>query len=118
MRLLCLDCREATVWNEGDSGLSGCPACGATGVPADLDDTVTVTLTTHELRVLTIWASNWAEHISTSCPQAPAQIRGILDEIGKSTAAALSLSQEIADLRADPAVSHVVVYRDGEPTDL
>lgn len=118
MRLLCLDCRGETEWNEADPDLSGCPHCASTAVPADLDDTVTPTITVHELRVLTIWASNWAQHIAEKCPNAPKQIRGILDELGKSTAAALSLSQELADLRANPAVGNVVVYRDGEPTDL
>lgn len=38
----------------------GCPICGCTGVPADMADAVTVTLTVHELRVLTMWAEFYA----------------------------------------------------------
>lgn len=94
-RLLCVPCRNV-VEVTPDHRLTACPSCGSTGVPADADDTVTLTITTHELRILTIWASNWAAQDAVMAPV----VRGILDGLAQYTAAALSLSQEIADLRA------------------
>ncbi|MFJ5532465.1 hypothetical protein [Streptomyces sp. NPDC093261] len=118
-RLLCLHCRNVTEVDPDGEPLRCCPGCQSTGVPADADDTVTLTLTTHELRVLTIWASNWAEAIKHDSPDAPTVIYGILDEAGRTTSAALSMRQEIADLRAMPGVGEVTVYRsDGTVTDL
>lgn len=119
MRLLCLHCRTITTASEDSPPLSGCPGCGSTAVPADADDTVTITLTTQELRVLTIWASNYAEAIKAqpNCAEAPKVVTGILDEIGRYTALPLSMRQEIADLRAE--FGEVAVYRqDGTPTDI
>ncbi len=119
LRLLCLHCRElADV--DPDAVQRGCPSCGNTGTPADLDDTVTLTITTHELRVLTIWASNYAESIKEQpgCEDSPKVVHGILDGIGQYTAAPLSLRQEISDVRAAFPCSQVAVYRDGETTDI
>jgi hypothetical protein len=42
-------------------GAKACPACGATGVPSAIADDVTIKINWHELRILGIWASNWAE---------------------------------------------------------
>jgi DNA-directed RNA polymerase subunit RPC12/RpoP len=116
--LLCLYCR-AVILVDPETPLSACPKCGSRNVPADLADTVTVTITTHELRVLTMWASNWADHIKDmpNCDHAPKVITGILDEIGKATSAPLSMRQEIADLRAE--FGEVRVYgADGTERDL
>lgn len=38
----------------------GCPKCGSTGVPCAIKDDVTVRINWHELRILGIWADNWA----------------------------------------------------------
>ena len=121
MRLLCLACRDISeVLSDGeDPGLAACPACGNTKVPADADDTVTITLTTHELRVLAIWASNWATAIKDhpSCEDSPQVIQGILDHLALYTSAALSMHQEIADLREQ--FGKVTVYNaDGTVSDI
>ena len=42
---------------------TACPACGDTGIPAAIKDDVTVKINWHELRILTIWAENWAKKI-------------------------------------------------------
>lgn len=117
-RLLCLHCR-AVILVRPETPLSACPKCQSRSVPADLADTTTITLTTHELRILTIWASNWAHSIKDApgCTDSPKVIAGILDEIGKTTSAALSLGQEIADLRAEFGDVRVV-RGDGTETDL
>lgn len=95
-----------------------CPGCGARGVPADTEDTVTVTLTKHELRILTIWAGNWADLHGTALPSMPAVIQGIVDELGKSTDVAMSLSQEISDLRAAFPKADVRMFGGGRETEL
>lgn len=120
MRLLCCHCREVTETVPDAEPLAGCPHCGSTGVPADADDTVTVTTTAHELRVLCIWASNYAEGIKDlpGCSESPRVVYGILDHLGTQTAVALSMRQEMADLRSMPGVSNVRVYRNSEETDL
>jgi len=117
IRLLCLRCR-ATLELPRDHDLTACPECGSHGVPADLDDTAAVTLTTHELRILTMWASNWAQSIADKprCEDSPQVIQGILDHLGQQTAAPLSLAQELADLRAAFPESDVTVHRDGKTT--
>lgn len=55
--LLCLACRATSLAN---LSVLGCPHCGDTGVPADVRDKATITLTVHEWRCLFIWASNHA----------------------------------------------------------
>jgi hypothetical protein len=42
------------------AGARGCPNCGATSVPMAIAQDVTVKVNWHELRVLGIWANNWA----------------------------------------------------------
>jgi hypothetical protein len=100
-----------------DETLRACPACGdSEHPPADLSDTVTVTLTTHELRILTIWAENWARQCGESAVKA---MGVILLRLATQTDAALTLSQEIADVRAAFPDSEVSVLRaDGTETDL
>lgn len=108
-RLLCLHCGA-----ESESGpeqpQAACPACGDTEhIPADLDDTVNLTITRHELRVLTMWADNWARMHGESCHPA---MRTILDRIGTQTDTPLTMGQEIADLRAHFGNDNVRVIRD------
>jgi hypothetical protein len=122
--LLCLACGvESVVEADPDKGVytvnhvsvHGCPACGDVGVPADLDDAVDVHITKHELRILTIWATNYAQ----SLPEMSRAVRIITDRLGTQTDVALTLSQEIADLRASLPEATVEVYdSEGRPTDL
>lgn len=56
---LCLRCRRSFTEQEV-AGTTTCPGCGDKGVPADPRKTVTITLTTHEWRILCIWAHRWA----------------------------------------------------------
>ncbi|MFF8406886.1 hypothetical protein ACF06P_35325 [Streptomyces sp. NPDC015684] len=120
VRLLCCHCRAITEVDREGEPLTSCPNCGSTAVPADANDTVTVTLTKHELRILGIWASNYAESIKDrpGGEDSPRVIYGILDHLGTQTDVALSLRQELADLRAALPNSSVTVYRNGEETDL
>lgn len=121
MRLLCCHCREITEVDLEGSALTACPHCGSTSAPADADDLATVTLTKHELRILCIWASNYAENIKghPGCGDSPKVVYGILDHLGTQTDVALSMRQELADVRAAFPDSAVTVRRaDGTETDL
>lgn len=115
MKLLCMDC-GSEIDPEGRK-LICCPECGSQSIPADLDDSVTITITNHELRILTMWASNWARARSTAELDLTKPISVILGRLGTQTTAALSLSQEIADVRAAFPESEVKVY-DGTGKEL
>ncbi len=120
MRLLCLHCREISDVEQTETE-SCCPVCGDVNIPAYADDTVTLTLTTHELRILTMWAANWAAKIDTTPDayyDAAHVITGICDHLAQYTDAPLTLTQEFADLRATFPDATVTVYRDGQETDL
>jgi hypothetical protein len=102
-RLLCVRCREITTGTPEElATLTCCPGCGSLGSPADLDNTVTPTITVHELRILTIWASNWENHMRKEygSSETRSAIAGICSGLAQFTDAPLSISQEIADLRA------------------
>lgn len=45
-------------------GAQACPACGSTGVPCDIREDVAVSINWHELRILGIWATNYAATLS------------------------------------------------------
>lgn len=51
-------------------GLNCCPNCGATGVPCSDAEQVIVSVNTHELRILCIWAENWANTHKDVCVDA------------------------------------------------
>src|SRR5262245_13890414 len=52
-------CTECSGVIETFEGLSSCPHCGTKGLPCSNDKQVTVSINTHELRLLCIWAENW-----------------------------------------------------------
>lgn len=55
----CVDC-GGRFTEEQIEGASCCPGCGSAGVPCSPNDDVQVAINWHELRVLTIWAENYA----------------------------------------------------------
>ncbi len=63
---LCLRCsaninpQDPRLFDEEHPFYGGCPECGETGIPADLDDSVNIKITWHELRVIVMWAERWA----------------------------------------------------------
>jgi hypothetical protein len=79
-------------------------------IPANLDDSVMIHISTHELRILTMWADNWARYIADRSPDAPKVVRLILDRLATQTSAALTLGQEIADVRAEFPEGQVRIY--------
>lgn len=98
--LLCLHCGTET---EARDDLVACPRCGdSQHTPANLDDSVTIHISTHELRVLTMWATNWAGRIESRHPGSVAAVSTIIDRLTPqvTSAVALTLTQEIADIAA------------------
>lgn len=103
INILCLACGEPS-FIEPDADIQACPHCGDTGLPADLDDTVTVTLTAHELRVLTFWSEAFSKdlikHGYDPEQRTKKVLKTIVDRLSMQTDVALSQRQEMADLRA------------------
>jgi DNA-directed RNA polymerase subunit RPC12/RpoP len=57
--LRCTNCALELAEDETE-GLERCPRCGSQGVPMLVADDVTVEVNWHELRILCMWAENWA----------------------------------------------------------
>lgn len=108
--LLCLVCGHEAHLQAGQE-VEACPTCGdRLGTPADLDKTLTIRITEHELRVLTMWADNYARSINYQFVT-----RNILDRLATQTSISLSWSQEIADLRAALPEAEVKIFdKDGK----
>jgi hypothetical protein len=87
-------------------GALACPKCGDTGNPCDPNEDVSVTVNWHELRILGIWAENFANACQTRNPNGdgeahPRTVHAITRRLqrqfpGKT---ALTLSGEIAQIK-------------------
>lgn len=55
-------CTDCYTTHADELQLSCCPTCGTTSLPSDTKDDVTLAINWHELRILTIWATNYAKH--------------------------------------------------------
>lgn len=56
-------------------GATCCPRCGDGGVPCDAAKDLTVRVNWLELRILGIWAENWAQHCQRTAPNDPGGAR-------------------------------------------
>jgi hypothetical protein len=61
MTTRCTDCATEFT-DEQVKGATCCPACGTKGLPCSISQDTTININWHELRILTIWATNWAEN--------------------------------------------------------
>jgi len=59
-QIRCVDCYKEFSRLEIE-GAKACPACGSKGVPMLISQDVTIRINWHELRILAIWASRWAD---------------------------------------------------------
>jgi predicted nucleic acid-binding Zn-ribbon protein len=107
----CLACREEFSEEEIER-VSSCPKCGSKGVPCDPRKDTTIRINPHELRVLTIWASNWADkHCDASATRS---LKGILGAIHQQLPdVSLTMREEFLDL-AKVTGSDVTVIQGGE----
>lgn len=97
-------------------GASACPACGSRGVPMAIANDKDIRINTHELRILTIWAHNWAEQCdrqegNSNCVKA---LGGILNRLRvQLPGVRFSVIDEAQGL-ADHLGSEVKAHADGE----
>ena len=64
----CIIC--ASEFTDAESeGVISCPSCQTTSIPCLISDDVEIKINWHELRVLTIWAENWAKQIDKKKPE-------------------------------------------------
>lgn len=94
----------------------GCPECGSQGLPCDTKKDVTVEVNWHELRILVIWAENWAQHharkkTDNSSERMPATVTAIARRLQGQhpTLGHLTLSGELASLPSDLAKAGIEV---------
>jgi hypothetical protein len=101
----CMVCRseftEAQI-----KGATCCPACGSHSVPMTSKEDVTIAINWHELRVLTIWAENYANSIKSDPSNAndPVQtVFGIAKRLQDQHPflIPLTLSAEVAMIKRD-----------------
>lgn len=104
MSYLCLNCQIVSE----PGPYKSCPNCGDTGIPANTEITVTITLTFHELRILTMWAEFYStRNPSITSPkreQMQRVVYGITDRLLPQLpvgAAPLTFQGELADLNAE-----------------
>lgn len=104
MNLLCLVCGEPSYVTEAPDA---CPHCGDIGTPADLDNTATVTLTKHELRILTFWADAYARLYQRMgmdpTGRMSSTLKTVFDRLSMQTDTSLSFMQDMADVRSSMA---------------
>ena len=75
----CTDCGARITRKESGEGLNCCPRCKSNGVPCDPANDLTVEVNWHELRILGIWASNWAAKVCDG--DAERTVRSILSRL-------------------------------------
>ena len=105
----CLICNEEFSEQELE-GFDRCPQCGCTGIPASPKEDVTIKINWHELRILTIWAENWANKIDKDCESKPAlTIVCIARRIQKQhpDKTPLTLAGEIEELKKDGTLKNI-----------
>lgn len=99
---LCVICRNQFT-DEQIKSAKICPICSENSVPADPRVRVKLDITKHELRILTIWASNHANEIDlrAGIKQGPKLIAGIIHGIREQVpdVGPLTLDEEIGMLR-------------------
>lgn len=124
-RLRCTDCRAELSYNDLQVGGNCCPKCGSVSVPMNLWDDVEIKINVHELRILSIWAFNYARKVDDESaddpnhPSARRTIKAILASIHPQLEAVgrdrpLTLEEELQELRNFPGIEGAEMYCDGK----
>jgi hypothetical protein len=97
----CLIC-DSTFTKKEIEGKSCCPNCKCKDVPCSISQDIEIKINWHELRILTIWASNWA---IKECPSESDSVRclnKIIDRLNKQrpnlTFGALTIKDEVKEM--------------------
>lgn len=94
-------------------GVGCCPKCGSTGTPCDIKDDVTIRVNWHELRIIGMWADNWAS--TPNFPESSKRVvAAILARLEKQypDKTPLTLAGEVRQLQTEYPTMELV--RDGE----
>lgn len=111
----CTSCgAEFSLDSLGD--VEGCPTCGTQGVPMRIEDDVTITINTHELRILCMWADNYIREIDAKHDdnQGVRAVEGIVYRLNKQLPGVpLTMDAEFQQL-ADTEGTEVTVEHRGK----
>lgn len=80
------------------TGATSCPSCGTKGVPCSIEQDLDLRINWHELRILCIWASNYAQSLGDEHKLSLNAIIGRLEPQRKEGWPALTLLGEIREL--------------------
>ena len=96
----CVDCRAEFTKDE-IANANACPRCGTKRLPALITDDLSMQINLHELRILIIWASNWARGIKDDASGAQKTIRAICAALKKQLpeGTCLTMEDEMAALQ-------------------
>jgi len=113
----CTAC-SAEFSDEEIAGCSACPTCSNPGIPCAIDQDVTVNINWHELRILGMWASFWADTKAFDNERGQHSRRTLKAILARLQAqhpdkAALSLSGEVKQL-ANMTGGTVEIHADGK----
>lgn len=116
----CLACR-AEFTNKEIEGKVACPACQSKSVPCDINMDVHIKINVHELRVLGIFAENYARSTKDK------SLLDVIDTIAQALEAQLppkkwrplTMSRELKDLKEQYPKSKITFLpENGEPEEL
>lgn len=107
MDIRCTTCRaEFSLEDERMKGRA-CPVCGAEGIPMLIKDDTTIRINVHELRVLTIWAMNWAQSVDREAQRC---VSGIINALRPQVDQPLTLGEELADVVNSGVAASIEVH--------
>ncbi len=97
----CTDCGAEFVQHElATRGEMECPSCGTASVPCAIAEDIDIRINWHELRILTIWATNWADDRCDDQSRRTLQsILRRLDKFRPEGCAALTIVAEVKELQ-------------------
>lgn len=105
----------------------GCPKCGDQGIPCDVKQDVRVEVNWHELRILTIWAENYAQRCATNPAPGednsnmPDTVSAIARRLQRQhpTLTPLTLAEEVTELPSKvKGVGNIETHGIGRPRPL
>lgn len=100
----CTVCRQEFT-DEQLEGATACPSCDTTSVPCAVENDVTIQINWHELRILGIWAENWARHMKETGEHATGP--GVISAIAQAIQAQhpdkppITLTGELREIRKE-----------------
>jgi hypothetical protein len=112
----CTTCRAEFTDAECE-GATACPTCGSDGLPMSIAKDTTVKINPHELRILTMWAMNYAEDCDKRRPGARKMadvVKGIVHALQPQVSAPLSFAAELKQVAN--TFGPVQVIKDGKVT--